>query len=302
MARNDLRAAFGELLRDDQIDQLVQRLDDPVDVTAAREVDAWIARGHVHIACADHVGAAKEHQRVAVGVRARHVNQLDRFAVEIHVLAILEERVRGPRGERKRRLARLGCAQRVQDVLVRHDECAAGASRAKLAEEVSGNQLRARRGNLRVAPGVIGMGVRVDDVANRLAVRERRDRLQQRISKRVGHGVDDEDALWSDLDRRVAIAARHQVHLSMNWQHLDACVRARGIPGGPRRLRMACRRQKRRDEGRNRESHPAGRRPLHGPKHGGIVSSRQGGTTFPCSTRHRIGPTALRGFDLLHMN
>ena len=95
-------------------------------------------------------------------------------------------------------------AHRLEHVFVGDDERALRARFAELAGEISGDQLRARLGNLQVAAGVIGVRMRVHDEANRLVAGDLLDRREQPVGVLLAHRVDDEDPLRPDLEQRVA--------------------------------------------------------------------------------------------------
>src|SRR5690606_39563308 len=83
MARHDDRAAMLVLPGNREIENQVQALENPVDPAALR-IERGVPIRIEDIARADHVGAAEEHDRVAVAVRVRHVPQLNRLRSEEH--------------------------------------------------------------------------------------------------------------------------------------------------------------------------------------------------------------------------
>ena len=164
MARNHHRAAFLLLGGHGERDDVVERRDHAVDAAAVLRTDHGIQRRREHVARADHVGAAEEHDAVAVRVRGGLVQDLDGLTVEVEVLLRNEERVGGPRRERRRR--RLPAHAR-EHVLVR-DHRGADAGVRDRARHVAARDRAAGRRDLLVAADVVRMHVRVDHVADRL--------------------------------------------------------------------------------------------------------------------------------------
>ena len=83
-----------------QVDDAVQRAITPLKRAAALRVDDRIAGRSEDVAGDDDVGAAEEHDAVAVGVRGRLVKQLDRLAVDEDVLRFAGDRCRSARRRR----------------------------------------------------------------------------------------------------------------------------------------------------------------------------------------------------------
>src|SRR5207253_4890193 len=97
-----------------------------------------------------------------------------------------------------------------------------------------------------VAPGVVVTMARVDDVAQRLALRQRLHRLDHLVAHRGGPGVDHQHALIRDLHRDVAAGAGKHVDVALHGQDLDFTRRGRlelrrpvGTRGARRRLTSA---------------------------------------------------------------
>ena len=86
-------------------DAVERRSITPWTLPPLRAIDDRIARGDEDVAGDDHVGAAEEHDRVAVGVRRRLVIEHHGFAVEEDVLLLGEVGVGRPGGRRRRRLS-----------------------------------------------------------------------------------------------------------------------------------------------------------------------------------------------------
>src|SRR5690606_30514196 len=91
VARHDDRAALSASLRDRDVEDPIERRNHPFDRAAVIRYEAREARRRNHAAGADDVRSAEEHDRIAVGVRAWHVNDLDRLAVEIDRLRLAVE-------------------------------------------------------------------------------------------------------------------------------------------------------------------------------------------------------------------
>ena len=70
-----------------QVDEAVERRDLALDAAAAFDVDDGKLPRVEHVACDDDIGSSEEREEVAVGVRGRLVQHLDRLAVEVHGLS-----------------------------------------------------------------------------------------------------------------------------------------------------------------------------------------------------------------------
>ena len=106
MPRDDERAFFprhDRHRRNRDLDDPVQRGDFALNSPAARYVNPGKAGGVEDVAGRNHVGTAKEHDDVAIAVRCRLMQDLDPFAVQIHVFSRLMEHFAWPGGGRKRR-------------------------------------------------------------------------------------------------------------------------------------------------------------------------------------------------------
>ena len=169
MSRHDHRAALHAELRDDDVEDAIQAVDDAVDRAAALDVDHRI-RGHQkQIAGGNHVRAAEVHEAVAISVSVRNVNDL--YAVAVEEVAQLHrplmERVGRPRPFRRRRPRASRRAHPVQHVLVREDRGALPGIR-DVARDVAPGEGSPRFRELEVAARMVGVGVRINNVANRL--------------------------------------------------------------------------------------------------------------------------------------
>ena len=60
------------------------------------EIDDGVIGGGENIAGADDIGAAEEHDAIAVGVGRGLMQDVDAFAIEVQLLLIAQERVGGP--------------------------------------------------------------------------------------------------------------------------------------------------------------------------------------------------------------
>src|SRR3972149_4259294 len=69
-------------VRERQVEDAVERVDDAREAAAPHGVDDRIARRQKHVAGHDHVRSAKVHHAVAVGMGRRLMEDLKRFAVE----------------------------------------------------------------------------------------------------------------------------------------------------------------------------------------------------------------------------
>ena len=87
-------------VEDGQIHQAVQRIELALDGAAALGVDDRPAGRVDDVARRNHIAAAEEHDGVAVGVRRRLVNDLNAFAVQVHRVQPVGERLRRPERER----------------------------------------------------------------------------------------------------------------------------------------------------------------------------------------------------------
>ena len=87
------------------------------------------------------------------------------------------------------------------------------------------------RGHLRVAAGVIGVRVRVDDPADRLVARDLLDLGEQLVGKRLGHRVDDQHALVADLDRGVEPAANEHPDVALHVERVDRRMSSSALCG-----------------------------------------------------------------------
>ena len=143
----------------------------------------------------------------------------------------------GHAADRKWRLRPGRRAHPVEDVFVGDH---GGASRRICADVAAGNRL-ANLGEVLVAPDVIGMGVGVDDVADRL-VGELPD-LRQNLVAHLREGrVDQQHPVVSHLNGDVAAGADEHVDVPLNRQrvHLDV-VEVLRLAAATRRRAIASR-------------------------------------------------------------
>ena len=170
------------------------------------------------------------------GTGVGHVHQLNALAVEVHGPLGLEERVGGPRRKRRGGLPAGRRAHRGEHVLVRDDERlrhgALDGALAHLPGEVARHQLRAGRRDRRVATGEVGIGVRVDDVADRPGAGPAAHHLEE--ARRVGlrERVDEQHALRTRLQQHVAAAIGNHRHLPAHRQRFELVGLARHGRGG----------------------------------------------------------------------
>ena len=154
---------------DAQIHQAVQRVELALQRTAARDVDERKARRVDDVPGRNHVAAAEEHDDVAVGVRIGRVDDLNAFAVQIHRVQAVEERLRRLKDRRDRRVRR---GHPREHVLVREHARVAEIREHVVAEARPGRDGARQNAQARfrkhlVAADVVGVHARVDDVADR---------------------------------------------------------------------------------------------------------------------------------------
>ena len=171
-----------------QVQQPIQSVDDPLQTAAVREVDRRIAIGDVNIAGADHIGTAEIDHGVAVGMRGGLMQQLDRLAVEVQILAAAEVGIAGLRNEGNLGLAGRRIDHALEHVIVRQDLHDLPLQIARRVADVALILSAAEAGQRFVASGVLGMEVGVDDVAERL-VGQLADRRQNFLRQRRGSGI-----------------------------------------------------------------------------------------------------------------
>ena len=110
-------------------------------------------------------------------------------------------------------------AHPLEHVVVR-DDLRALRGVLDVAGDVAAGDRAAGLADVLVAADVIGVDVRVDDVADRSA-RQRADRRQNLVRQRRVLRVDDEHAVLADLDGDVAAGADQHVDVALRRQHLD---------------------------------------------------------------------------------
>ena len=165
-----------------------------------------------HFTSHDDIGTTEEHHRVAIGVRRRLREDLDAFAVEVHDLPALEERLRRHR-LRQRREARSRCAHALEAFSVAITMAVPPAvivTRLGLLSVL--NSVCPAADEFRVAADMIGAGAGVDDEPNRL-IAQRLDRRQHRVGLRLGAGVDDDEPVGANLDADVGAGAGDHVEV-----------------------------------------------------------------------------------------
>ena len=226
MAGDHDGAPFLVLAGDRDIEDPIQAFDDSGDAAALLRVETRIARRAVDVASADHIRAAKKHDRVAVAVSVRNVNELQGFAVDEQRPLLGEVCVARP--GRSRRLGPRRRAHACEHVDVRDDTgLAALAARIERVDEA---HVRACARHRLVAARVLGVGARVDDVADRFRA-ELRDRSEQLVADRRRLRIDDHDGLVPDLHGRVAARARDHEHVALRRQNLELGLREHGLGG-----------------------------------------------------------------------
>jgi hypothetical protein len=193
-------------------DDRAQHLGQALGVATARRVGVREGTGQHDVADARDAGADEVHHQVAGGVAARHRQQADDVAVEVD---------RGLTVQRHGRLTR-GVERRQREVA---SHLAAGGG--------LGDDDRPRTQH-RVAAGVVGVTVGVDDDPDRAAVQLGQDLLDRRRGAVVA-GVHQEDAVIADRrdHGHVAVAAQ-QVERAREVAGLDRWGRV-GVLGGDRR-------------------------------------------------------------------
>src|SRR5579863_2109053 len=110
VARDDVGAAFFFMLGNRYIDDVVESVDFALNAAAALHVDKRIAFRIEDIAGCNNVGAAEDHQAVAIGMRRRLPANFHRFLVEVDFLLARYVGVGGPSPAGRGRLLSSGSA------------------------------------------------------------------------------------------------------------------------------------------------------------------------------------------------
>src|SRR3984957_11650224 len=119
VARNNIRSAFLFVLGDRDIDDVVQSIDLALNTAAAFHVDERIAIGIEDVAGGYHVGAPKDNQAIAIGMRRGLPANFHRLLVKEDFLLTGYIGVSRPAPRRRRSLLAGRSAQPVQDIFVR---------------------------------------------------------------------------------------------------------------------------------------------------------------------------------------
>ena len=202
-------------IRRDHPENSLQVREQPVHGTAARHVDVREAAVEEVVAHVDNAGVAEPHDRVAVRVSPGQVDDVDAVAIEVQPDAVVE------RDHREARWRHVASHQPHAHVLVRDDD--------------------AGRSEDRVAPGVIAVIVRVQDVRGRAAAQRldgRRDPPGEGRELVVHH----EHAVGPNADADVPAGALQHVHGPGNVHGLD-------LDAGEPVLRLCPREPRGRDQG-----------------------------------------------------
>ena len=199
VARNDLRVRTGVTDHD------AETINQPLQRSAVGAIDVRVLNRSIEVAGHDHVEAREDHQRVAVGVRARDGDHLNLLAVHAHhqPIAIRHLRQAGRRHRRAGRAVRVGIGvrQAVAQLLARDDDG------AHLAEVL-------------VAAGVIAVHVGVDDELDRLR-RQALDRGGDLVAERRELRVDHEYAIRAEQHADRPALAVERVELVGDLVGLD---------------------------------------------------------------------------------
>ena len=180
-----VRLPLQRQIENGQIHQAVQCIELALDGAAAPGVDDGPAGRVDDVACRNHVASPEEHDRVAVGVRGRLMNDLNAFAVQVHRVLMVIERLRRPEPGCHGRLPAGRSRHAPQHVFMRqhagpaevrdHVVVQAGAGHDSARENAEPGP-----GELLVPASVIGVHAGVDDVADR-EVRQTTNRRQHLV-------------------------------------------------------------------------------------------------------------------------
>ena len=200
-----------------------------LDRSAAVHVDERKMPREQEVSHMDDIGIREEHDAVAVGVAGGQMDELDVFAVEVHVDAVFEGDDRPAGGVH--RVDGLIAALRwhheaLAHVLLRDDS-------AFLAEHG-------------ITPDVVAVVVRVQDELERARI-ECRQRRANLVGQALELVVDDENAVRSDARADVAALAFEHVDVARDLCGLDLDV------GWGRRLRERDARREQRTDSRTQE-------------------------------------------------
>ena len=165
MAWNDQRPLLAGYDRhgwNGRVHQLLQRSNFALDASALRDIDYRETPGIKNITRHNNIGPPKKHNRIAICVRSRLMEDFNTLAVELHVFPRLIKRFRWSRANRKWRELPAGSAHSSQDLFDGKD----GRSPRKSAPCVNKVCPALREGS--VAAQMIGISAGVDHVTDGL--------------------------------------------------------------------------------------------------------------------------------------
>ena len=251
---------------DRQLGQPVERRDLSLDAPAALDVDDGKLPRVEDVAGHHDVRSPEEDEDVAVGVRGRLVQHLDRFTVQVDVLPRVVERLGRPAAGRVRRRRSRRCRHAPQDAFEGEDR----GHRPHEVPLLPGNPRvrKERLARLRqhlVAADMVGIRPGVDDVANGL----RRDSFDGGDDCRgVGRrpGVHDHDAVVAHLHADVGAGADDDEEVGADVQDLEAA--------GRRRARSLRRRAQRRYGTAIDDAERRARSDSNGDRHAGAACAK----------------------------
>src|SRR3989442_11437835 len=123
VAWNDVGAAFLLMFGDGNMDDPVQGINDSIDGATRLYIKIRISRGNEDIARADDIGFPEKDDAVAIRVRRRYMDDLDRLVVEVKLFLRREIRVRRPCPAGRGRLLAGRRAHSVEDIDMGDDRC-----------------------------------------------------------------------------------------------------------------------------------------------------------------------------------
>ncbi len=169
------------------------------------EIDDRVVGRREDIAGADDVGAAEEHNAITIGVGSGMMYDVDAFAIEVQLLLILTN-VRWASHHLVTALAdrwARSCASERYCA----QEWRAVTSVFDIAGDIAADDGVSGHADFLVTASMVGMIMRVDDVADR-TVGDRFDGRQNLVGHRGESGVDKQHAVFSGLHGDVAARAR----------------------------------------------------------------------------------------------
>ena len=202
--------------------RLISRLigvDLALDAAAALQVDHRVAGLVEDIARSNDIRPAEHHHHVAVGVRGRLVQQLDRLVVDVHVLLRDKERRGRPRATGVGDDLAGRRAHPAEDVLVGDDDGA-------LLDQFPRRNERPELVDRRVAARMLRIGVGIHDVADGF-VGNHADGGHCPCAHRFRAGIYDEQALRSNLHGHVGAGPANHVDIARNLHDLDVTAERR---------------------------------------------------------------------------